>query len=216
AASCLIVLVVAAIGFFKSEQIRRPMLFILVIGAVALPVFSVTPLFKASLEVFQERWNAAAEAEDAGGSGVRGMTRRTYNDLTGFIDAMPETPPIGDGLGVGTNVGAVLMGNRASFQLAESEWPRTVQEFGPVLGICVILMRVSLTVYVFFNAWRAFSRDNNTLAWLLFAACAPLVFYGQTGQPTGLGFMVFGAGLCLAAARNPTPVFQANADLQWL
>ncbi len=217
AASCLIVLVVAGIGFFKSEQIRRPLIFILVIAAVALPLFSLTPVFRAAVAVFQERWDAATQYENAGGSGTAGMVKRTYNDLAGFVDAMPDTPSTGEGMGVGTNVGAVLMGNRVGFQLAEAEWPRMVQECGPVFGMAMILMRFSLTLFLFVTAWRAFQRDNNILAWLLFAASGPLVLYSQTGQPTGLGFMVFGAGLCLAAARNPTPVFQAGqAGQPWL
>ncbi len=215
--SCLIVLVVAATGFFKSEQIRRPMIFLLLIAAVTLPVLSFTPVFKAGVEVFKERWDAAAASEDGEGrSGVRGMAQRTYSDLTGVFDVVPDTPALGEGLGVGTNVGAKLMSNRVGFQLAEAEWPRTVQEFGPVMGLTMVLLRVCLTVYLFITAWRAFQRDNNTLAWLLFAASAPIVLYGATGQPTNLGFMVFGAGLCLAAARNPTPVFQANQDQQWV
>ena len=215
--SYLLVLLLAATGLHRSEQIRRQMIFLLLVAVVAIPVFSVTPLFKAGVEVFQERWEAAAAAEDTEGrSAVVGMSRRTYGDLTGFIDAMPDTPPIGLGIGVGTNVGATLMQNRATFQLAEAEWPRTVQEMGPVMGTAMILMRISLTVYLFVTAWRSFRQDDNTLAWLLFAACGPIMLYGGTGQPTNLGFMVFGAGLCLAAARNPTPVFQANQDQPWL
>jgi hypothetical protein len=208
-ASCLIVLVVACVGIFKSEEIRRPLLFLMVIAGVALPLFSFTPIFKSAVEVFQERWAAAADFEGEGRGGVYGMTKRTYGDLTGFIDAIPDTPAMGDGLGVGTNVGAVLLSNRVGFQLAEAEWPRIVQECGPVLGLMLILMRLSLTGFLFITAWRAFQRDNNVLAWLLFAASAPLMLYGQTGQPTGLGFMVFGAGLCLAAARNPAPLFDS-------
>lgn len=210
AASCLIVLLLAGMGFFQSEQIRRPLAFLAVVAAVALPVLAVTPVFNTSLAVYEERWNAAAEAEGEGRGAVYGMTKRTVNDFTGILDVIPDTPPLGLGLGMGTNVAAVLMNNRAGFQLAESEWPRMIQECGPIYGLMVIIMRVSLTAYLFVSAWRAFRTDNNTLAWLLFAGSAPLMLYGQTGQPTSLGFMVFGAGLCLAAARNPTPVFQSN------
>jgi len=164
--------------------------------------------------VFQERWNNAAEAEGQG-SAMRGMSKRTYNDFASAFEVIPETPLLGEGMGMGTNVGAKLMDNRVGFQLAESEWPRLVQESGPIFGLALIFTRLGLTIFLFVSAWRAFREDHNILAWLMFAACGPTVLYGNTGQPTALGFMCFGAGLTLAAAKNPTPTFRA-ADQPWL
>lgn len=212
--NCVIVVLVAATGFFRSEQIRRVLAFMLVLGSIALPLFSLTDVFKNSVAAFVERWDAAAETEGEG-SAMRGMSKRVLNDFMGAFEVIPETPVLGEGIGVGTNVGAKLMNNRVGFQLAEAEWPRLVQESGPVFGLLLILTRLGLTLFLFVNAWRAFRDDYNVLAWLLFAACSPLVLYGGTGQPTALGFMCFGAGLTLAAAKNPTPTFRA-ANQPWL
>ncbi len=212
--NCLLV-VVAATGFFRSEQIRRPLAFMLVLAAIALPVLSFTPVFKNSVEVFQERWSNAAESEGQGRGALYGMTKRTASDFTSIIDVIPETPLLGMGMGLGTNVGAKLTRSYVGFQLAESEWPRLVQETGAVFGLALIFTRLGLTIFLFVHAWRAFLDDNNILAWLMFAACAPLVLYGGTGQPTALGFMCFGAGLALAAAKNPTPSFR-TVDQPWL
>jgi len=213
--NCLLVVVVAATGFFRSEQIRRPLAFMLVLAAIALPVLSFTPVFQNSLDVFSERWANAAEAEGEGRGALYGMTKRTINDFTGIFDVIPDTPPLGLGMGMGTNVGSKLTRSFVGFQLAEAEWPRLVQESGPVFGLALILTRLGLTLFLFVSAWRAFVSDNNILAWLMFAACAPLVLYGNTGQPTSLGFLCFGAGLTLAAAKNPTPSFRA-ANQPWL
>jgi hypothetical protein len=43
---------------------------------------------------------------------------------------------------------------------------------------------------------------DSPLAWLLVPAVVPLLFLSIMEQPTLLGFMVFGAGICLAAART--------------
>ena len=51
-------------------------------------------------------------------------------------------------------------------------------------------------------AWRQ-ARRGNTLPLLMVSFALPLVFMGQTSQPTALGFIVLGAGLTLAAC-NPT------------
>ena len=213
--NCLIVVLVAATGFFRSEQIRRPLAFMLVLAAIALPILSFTPVFKNSVEVFQERWSNAAESEGQGRGAAYGMTVRTINDFTAIFYVIPDTPLLGMGMGMGTNVGAKLTRSYVGVQLAESEWPRLVQETGPVFGLALIFTRLGLTIFLFVNAWRAFRDDNNILAWLMFAACGPHVLYGGTAQPTALGFMCFGAGLTLAAAKSPRPSFR-TVDQPWL
>jgi hypothetical protein len=205
-ANCLIVLVAAMAAFFRSDQIRRVMTFLFALTALTIPILTLTPIFNASLEAFQQRWTDAAESEGQGHGGLYGMTVRTTSELGETTDAIYDADPIGAGLGMGTNVGSVLMADTVGFQLAENEWPRVVLECGPFFGLMVIALRLGLTAFMFWKAWRAFTKEDNLLAWLLFASCGLLLVHGQTGQPTPLGFMVFSAGLCLTACEHNIPM----------
>jgi hypothetical protein len=56
------------------------------------------------------------------------------------------------------------------------------------------------------KGWRSYRSSSDPLAWLLCGASFLNVVNGQLGPTTNLGFTVFGAGLCLAAANEPEPV----------
>jgi hypothetical protein len=49
---------------------------------------------------------------------------------------------------------------------------------------------------------------------MLFGGAAPVIYSGQFGQPTILGFAVLGAGLVLAAAEEDAPETTAAAAIQ--
>jgi hypothetical protein len=74
-----------------------------------------------------------------------------------------------------------------------------VKESGPLFGLAFLALRVAVAAFLGWMASFAFERRRNPLPLLLFSACFLLVIAGQYGQPTALGFAVFGAGLCLAA-----------------
>jgi hypothetical protein len=73
-------------------------------------------------------------------------------------------------------------------------------------------------MYLILEGLRAMKRDDS-LSWLLVPAVAPLLIMTIMEQPTYLGFMVFGAGLCLAAARSARlsttyPTYLRGTDLR--
>jgi hypothetical protein len=68
-------------------------------------------------------------------------------------------------------------------------------------------VRMCFVGYLFLVGLQGLRRKS-ALGWLLLPAVAPLLIMGVMEQPTYLGFMVFDAGLCLAAAQA------AKASLQ--
>ena len=139
---------------------------------------------------------------ESGGGVQHGIVERALGDYLDGFAAVDDTPLFGYGLGIGTNAGAgMLSGGARSFLLAEGEWARVVKETGPVLGLGYLFLRVGMVFYIGWIANSAFGRKN-PLPLIIFSACFLLVTGGQFGQPTALGFAVFGAGLCLAAVNE--------------
>jgi hypothetical protein len=130
-----------------------------------------------------------------------GLVDRYFGGLLSPFEAAGQAPFFGSGLGKGTMAGAALLGGHRDFLLAEDELSRIVLESGPVLGFAYIFLRVGIIAYAGKVAFSALLR-NNVLPVFLFLVFAPLMLNGQFGQPTTLGFAVFGAGLCLASARQ--------------
>ena len=154
------------------------------------------PIFQEGIMVHTKRFG------DAGGGVQHGIIERTFGDYLNGIYAIPDTPLFGMGLGMGTNAGAgMLGGGKRSFLLAEGEWERVVKEGGPIFGLGFLILRVVIAAYLGLVAMAALGRKN-PLALLVFSSCVLLVLNAQFGQPTALGFAVFGAGLCLAAVNE--------------
>jgi hypothetical protein len=128
-----------------------------------------------------------------------GLGRRLKYDYDAVQWAILDSPPLGVGLGAGTNAAAAYQGT-TGFRWGEGEWPRVIFEAGPVLGMMYMLWRVWLMVAVGRAAFRA-ARCGSLLPLLLWGACANAVVFGQWGQATIQGFTVFTLGLCLAAGR---------------
>lgn len=154
------------------------------------------PSFNEGIEVLNTRVQAADAVEN------EGIFSRFFNGLFGAFRDTEQIPLLGYGLGMGTNAGAALLtGNANKFLLAEGEWPRIVLESGLLLGLLYILLRVAI-VGLIGKACIDSAFRSNILPLLLFGSCAINILNGQFGQPTTLGFAVFGGGLCLAACQN--------------
>src|SRR6185436_11715960 len=125
------------------------------------------------------------------------------------FEIIADVPALGYGLGVGTNAGAAMLQKRGKFLLAEGEWSRIMLEGGPLFGLTFILLRLVMTTAI---GWRCLMRAARGmyLPALLFGSSALLVLSGQLGQPTTLGFTMFGGGLCLAACnyRKHSPPYR--------
>ena len=157
-----------------------------------------------SLPVFQEGIMVHSARFGENASDVKhGIVDRALGDYIAGIVAMTDTPLFGYGLGLGTNAGAgLLSGGSRTFLLAEGEWSRVVKEAGPLLGGGFLLLRIAIMLYMGLVSNMAFSLRKNPLGLLIFSSSFLLVIQGQFGQPTALGFAVFGAGLCLAATNE--------------
>lgn len=110
-------------------------------------------------------------------------------------------PYFGYGIGLGTNVGAMLTTGAAGFIIAEEEWGRLVGEMGFVLGIVIILIRVILGAEMMIASYKAIGKKN-LLPWLLMSWTFLAILQNQLGQPTALGFTVIAGGLVMASLNN--------------
>lgn len=163
-------------------------------GAVSFQL----PFFKDGIETFQQRWQQASDDE----GGIRDVFgKRVLGVFLSGVDSAGNTGWLGHGVGMGSNFAAVLTTGSSTFLMAEMEWERVVLEFGPVCGLAFLGLRVVFAIYLCLSACRVLGRKS-PLALLLIPAVVPLVVMTTMEQPSYLGFMTIGAGLCLSAARQ--------------
>jgi hypothetical protein len=183
------------------------------IGAVILALAAVLPLFsffREGMLAFLARWD---DANASAGGMQNGLGWRF---LGGFIEPftlLPGLNMLGNGIGLGTNVGAMLSTGRLQFLLAEGEWARVVLEAGPLLGFLFLAYRVWVAGILATRSWFA-CKQGQLLPWLIAGSACLSVLAETISPPMHLGFMVFGAGLCLAAVRSdqrsPAPLRPAK------
>jgi hypothetical protein len=164
-----------------------------------LVVFQL-PFFNDAVDTMSQRWQEASNSE---GNVQDVLSTRVLGSFEGGLESVGTTTWLGEGIGMGSSFAAYLKNGSPSFLLAEAEWARVVLEFGPIGGLLFMGARLLFAGYIFLRAMHALKR-NATLSWLLVPAVVPLVIMAIMEQPTLLGFMVFGAGICLAAAQTPT------------
>lgn len=159
------------------------------------------PFFADASATLGTRFSQASESE---GSTEDVMQLRIVGVFERGFESAGVTSWIGNGIGMGSNFAAVLTTGNRSFLLGETEWERIVLEFGPIFGLMFLGVRVFAAIYIVVQASRALRR-NNLLPWLLLPFVAPALVLYNFEMPTNLGFIVFGAGVCLAAAQKQTP-----------
>ncbi len=163
---------------------------------------AVIGMLVSHLDVFSEglaTFGSRIQIASGGEANTGGFTGRILTSFAEPFELLGSTPALGNGLGLGTNAGSALVNTgKVKYMLAETEWDRVILESGPVLGLAYLLLRVVLLVWLGWMSARL-ARQGNVLPFLLLASCAPLLIQGQFGQPTELGFAVFGSGLALAA-----------------
>lgn len=140
-----------------------------------------------------------------------GFVYRFLGDLVSPFSLLAEAPFFGFGLGMGTNAGAALVVGKRAFLLAEGDIARVLLESGPVLGLAFMLLRAAYVFRLFRESASALQRTD-ALPMLLVGSCWYLIFCGQLGQPTALGFCVIAGGLCLAACRVPVTLDASVSD----
>lgn len=190
-----------AAAALKREWRGRVVLFLLA-GAAAVAVLGYTGVADTSLEVFSARFESANEAEGGLARGVIGD--RYFGGYLGAILGAADVPVPGYGLGMGTNVGASLMGgNMYSFGFnGEVEWQRVIGECGPLLGLVIIGVRLLLTLDTLRHAYRRLTERADLLPWMMAAGMVLTVPQGQWAIPANLGFCVLAGGFALCAVRT--------------
>jgi hypothetical protein len=172
---------------------------VLVLLAAGISQFE---LFQEARVVFLDRWEKAqkSDAPDEGIAGI--LINRVGGSFVQAFAMSDDVQLLGMGIGLATNVGAVRAVGAKGFLVAEGAWPAMVGELGPILGFALIAWRVALALKLALLACRQ-AMLKNTLPLILGGMALQGLVLGQTSQPTGLGFLVLGAGLMLAACNLP-------------
>jgi hypothetical protein len=166
-------------------------------------------VFREGFQAFNNRWDAAAQAEQ----GVGGVLGRALYDFVDFTNRIGTTPVLGYGLGMGGNAAATLdvraEGQRTAGALAETDWARHIVDLGPMFGPGYILLRIALTVWLALVVLKAARRGVGPLPLALFAYVGYVLLLGQvTGQGAinGYAWLFVGFTLAAADARAAPPV----------
>jgi hypothetical protein len=178
----------------------------LVLGVMAflgvLVLLSFTPYFTTATAAFSSRFESANTTE----GGLQGVLLDRF--LGGMIQAISlssDQPFFGYGIGMGTNVGSMLLTGGRYFLLSEGEWGRILGELGPVLGLTVIFLRLKLSISILFKSFVKL-KYGILMPWILTSFGALSIAQAGWAQPTSLGFCVLLTGLILAALKeDPTP-----------
>ena len=112
-------------------------------------------------------------------------------------------PLWGAGLGLGSGAGSFLHTGNRGLTLSEDDWPRIIDESGPVFGTIYILLRVGLAFLLFYLALKVQVETGSIV---------PLIFVGFTfmsilsaqitKQGTEFYYCWFFVGVCFAAVKS--------------
>lgn len=184
----------------NKPRLKVQFLRFLVIGVIAVLLISLFGKGGASLEAFTNRFDMASKTE----GGVQGTLGDRY--FGGLLDGLLNfnIPFFGYGIGLGTNVGAKLMGgNMYSFGFnGENEWGRIVGECGMLLGWIIIGVRLLFSLDLLKRAYFKLKRRFDLMPWMLSAGMMLNIPQGQWSIPTNLGFCILFAGFTLASVNN--------------
>lgn len=193
----LIFLFAAAI---RKNKFKGKFLKFTIIAVIAGIILSLTGLGETSVEAFTSRFESANELE----GGMEGVIGDRY--VGGLLGSLInfQIPIFGYGIGIGTNVGAkILGGNMYSFGFnGEIEWSRIIGECGMLLGLIIIGIRLFFSLYILKKAYNILVKKNDLLPWMLSAGMMLTIPQGQWAIPTNLGFCILFGGLTLAATNS--------------
>jgi hypothetical protein len=182
-------------SFRKPENLSKVFV-ALIVGLIGVIILSQTKFFNTAIGAFTERFTSANEQEGGLVKGVIGD--RFFGGLITALTQSSNQPFWGHGIGMGTNVGAMLLTGSESFLIAEGEWGRLVGELGPLLGLLVIALRIGLTGKLAVASYKKMT-FGDILPWLLLSNGILNISQGGWSQPTSLGFFVMIGGLLIAS-----------------
>jgi hypothetical protein len=189
-------------AILRKPQYLGKMLLSLAVLTVLFLIFSDSSAIQTPLEAFSTRFTSANEAE----GGLQGVAQdRVLKGLTDPFVGSPDQPFFGYGIGMGTNVGAMLLTGEKTFLISEGEWGRVIGEQGPLLGLLALMLRMAFCIQLFIGAYRRLQLAD-LLPWMLLNFALLNISQGQWGQPTSLGFSVVVGGLLLASFKGSAKV----------
>lgn len=191
----LVFLLIAVV--FNPKTGLRLILSLIFLGGIIVVVLQNNVVSTAT-EVFTTRFESANENE-GGLEGV--LIDRFLGGMVGAITNSEDLPLFGYGLGMGTNVGSQLMAGKRIFLIAEEEWGRIIGELGILLGLLLIVIRISLAARLAKSSFTSL-RSGDLLPWFLLSVSALIITQGGWAQPTSLGFFVILSGLQLASLKE--------------
>ena len=183
-------------AYFRPRSVNLLFGVIIMLGLVALLV-NQSDLFGEGLKFLNLRFEEAASAEMGP---IEEFFARNGEILASPLNYSLHAGLFGRGLGTGTNAAAGLGAINGFY--GENEWARNIYESGYLLGNLFLCWRMYLFYAVFIASVNQVKRGNY-LPIFLWGASAELLVYGQLGQPTTLGFLTMGVGLCLASMKGP-------------
>jgi len=192
----IIFVMMVGLVFFRGTKVIGSVLLIGVIG-LASTTLSTTEFFADGTQSLKRRF-----LDNATSSGIiESAFQRVFGNFMEGFYASNEAALLGQGIGYGTNAGAMLLTGKREFLGGETDWSRTIVELGPILGWIFLAMR-SAIAWQMLKAGLKSLKAGNLLPMLLFGAGVVTVLIGQWGVPTNQGFATLVAGFCLAASRT--------------
>ncbi|WP_369062144.1 hypothetical protein ABOZ73_07920 [Caulobacter sp. 73W] len=182
-----------------SRDRRKAAARLAIVGAsIGAFIIAFTVIFPKAYSTMSER---QATAEGSEGSI---FARMTSIMTAGVGPAIETAPPLGFGLGAGSNVGTAATGVR-SWSLGEYDLPRMINELGPVAGLVAIMIRSGLGLWLLLVAVSAAMRSGNGAALPMAGLALILIVSGQVvGQNQVLSFCWLAMGMTLALSRTAT------------
>jgi len=170
-----------------------------IIGLVALvAVLSQMSVFATAIEAFLARFSNAADSE----GGLEGtLGDRYFGGMIASLLRSTRQPFFGYGIGMGTNVGSMLLTGGLTYLIDEGEWGRILGEMGAIMGLAMIYLRIGLSFQLLNLSYKKMV-TGDILPWVILGYTLTILPQGQWSQPTSLGFTVLSAGLVFASLRN--------------
>jgi hypothetical protein len=189
---------VALLPTKRGLKLAIPFLILLVISIFIASLFNTV---QEAQDAFLSRWTEANHQE-GGAKGVsEALKVRMQSGTLDELQIIFDQPIFGQGIGLGSNVGAMRITGSRDFLVSESAWGMLIGELGPVIGSLALGLRIALGLFLFKKAIFEL-KSGNMLPMFLSGVGVIGVVLGNTAQPTSLGFMVVCAGLLLAACNS--------------
>src|SRR5260221_8793698 len=161
--SVIVTMIFASIIILRKPKYIGRMIFIGMGIMIAMMFLSKASFFQTATQAFSNRFETANEQE----GGVKGvLVDRYLGGMAGVLTQSAEMPFFGYGLGMGTNVGGMLLSGKRDFLIAEGEWGRVIGEMGMLLGLFIIFIRLALSVKISIACYKKLMMGY-LLLWIL-------------------------------------------------